>query len=79
MENIKEKILKVLQEIKPGFDFEKHSNMVDSGELDSFDVMQIVAELNETMDIDIPVEAIVPENFNSLQDIQKLVNSLLED
>lgn len=52
---------------------------MDSGSLDSFDVIQIVAELNEAFDIDIPVEAIVPENFNSLETVETLVASLLED
>lgn len=72
-------ILNILQEIKPGFDFAGQTNWVDSGSLDSFDVIQIVAELNETLDIDIPVEAIIPENFNSLDAVEKLVRSLLED
>ena len=76
---ITQEVLKVLQEVKPGFDFVGQSDWVDSGSLDSFDVIQIVAELNEAFDIDIPVEAIVPENFNSLETVETLVASLLED
>lgn len=74
-----EKILNILQEIKPGFDFTGQTDWVDSGSLDSFDVIQIVAELNGALDIDIPVEAIIPENFNSLEAVENLVKSLLED
>lgn len=74
-----EKILNILQEIKPGFDFAGQTDWVDSGSLDSFDVIQIVAELNGALDIDIPVEAIIPENFNSLEAVENLVKSLLED
>ena len=42
---ITQEVLKVLQEVKPGFDFAGQSDWVDSGSLDSFDVIQIVAEL----------------------------------
>lgn len=76
---ITKEVLNVLQEVKPGFDFAGQTNWVDSGSLDSFDVIQIVAELNEALDIDIPVEAIIPENFNSLETVENLVKSLLED
>lgn len=71
-----EEILKVLQEIKPGIEFEGRNDLVSSGDLDSFDIISLVSELNETLDIEIPVEAIVPENFNSLEAIRKLVDSL---
>lgn len=76
---ITKEVLTVLQEVKPGFDFAGQTNWVDSGSLDSFDVIQIVAELNGALDIDIPVEAIIPENFNSLETVENLVKSLLED
>lgn len=74
-----EEILKALEEIKPGFDFKGETNLATSGALDSFDIIQLVAELNERFEIDIPVEAIVPENFDSLEKIQELVNGMLED
>ena len=71
-----EEILKVLQEVKPGIQFEGRTDLVSSGDLDSFDIISLVSELNDSLDIDIPVEAIVPENFDSLEAIQKLVDSL---
>lgn len=74
-----EQLLKILEEIKPGFDFEGRTDLVESGDLDSFDVISLVSELNDAYEIDIPVEEIIPENFNSLQAILALVNSQLED
>jgi len=74
-----EQLLKILDEIKPGFDFTGRNDLVDSGDLDSFDVITIVSELNEAFDIDIPVEDILPENFNSVEAIMALVNAQLED
>lgn len=71
-----EKVLEVMKEVKPDFVFEGRTDLASSGELDSFDIISLVAELNETFDIEIPVEAIVPENFDSLEAIKKLVDSL---
>lgn len=71
-----EEILKVLQEVKPDLQFEGRTDLATSGDLDSFDIISLVSELNETFDIDIPVEAIVPENFDSIEAIKKLVDSL---
>ena len=74
-----DKLLQVLEEIKPGFTFTGRTDLVDSGDLDSFDVISLVSELNDAFDIDIPVEEIVPENFNSLDAMMALINAQLED
>jgi len=74
-----EQLLSILAEIKPDFDFIGRTDLVDSGDFDSFDVITLVSELNEAYDIDIPVEAIVPENFNSIEAMLALINEQLED
>ncbi len=74
-----EQLMEILEEIKPGFEFEGRTDLVDSGDIDSFDVISLVSELNDAFDIDIPVEEIIPENFNSVEAIMNLVNSQLED
>lgn len=74
-----EQLIGILEEIKPGFVFTGRDDLVDSGDLDSFDVISLVSELNNAFDIDIPVEAIVPENFNSLEAMMALINAQLEE
>ena len=74
-----DKLLTILEDIKPGFEFTGRTDLVDSGDLDSFDVISLVSELNEAFDIDIPVEEIVPENFNSVDAMMTLINGQLED
>lgn len=74
-----EKIIEIMQGIKPGFEFEGRTDLIDSGDFDSFDIIQLVSELNTAFDIDVPVEEIVPENFNSLEAVCQLVNRLLEE
>ncbi len=71
-----EQLLQILEEIKPGFEFRGKTDLATSGAFDSFDIISLVSELNDQFDIDIPVEKIVPENFDSLEAIKKLVDSL---
>ena len=74
-----EKLLEILEDIKPGFDFVGRTDLVDSGDLDSFDVITLIGEIMEAFEVEIPVEAIVPENFNSLEAIMNLINENLGD
>lgn len=74
-----EKLMKILREVKPGVEYEGKTDLIDSGALDSFDVITLVAELNEAYEIDIPVEEIVEENFNSVEAIYSLIRKLLDE
>ena len=74
-----ERLLAILKEIKPGFEFDGRTDLVDSSDLDSFDVISLVSEISEVFDVDIPVEDIVPENFNSLEAMMAMINRQMED
>lgn len=74
-----EELIKILEAVKPGIEYEGKTNLIGSGELDSFDVITLVAELNEAFDIDVPVDEIVEENFNSVDAIYKLIQRLLDE
>ena len=52
------------------------SSHIDDGILDSFDIIAIVGELNETFDISIEVEDLEPDNFNTVQAMLELVKKL---
>lgn len=71
--------MEVLADAKPGFEFEGKTGLVDDGYLDSFDIITLVTELNEKFDIDIPVEDIITENFDSVETILALIARLSED
>jgi D-alanine--poly(phosphoribitol) ligase subunit 2 len=70
-----EKILEILNDIRPDVDFNEETNLVDGGILDSFDIVSIISELNDAFDIHIRVTDLKTENFNSLAAICKLVVS----
>ena len=68
-----ETIKKILADIRPEFDFESSSDFIEDGYLDSFDLVTLVAELDETFNISIDGLDIVPENFMSVETIAEVV------
>ena len=53
-----ETLLKILAELRPDVDFEENKELVDSGELDSFDIVSLVGELCDEYDIEIGADEI---------------------
>ena len=70
---MKEKIVEILKEIRPEFEFEGVENFFDEGMLDSFDLMTLVATLDERFSIKIDGTDILPENFANVDAIVALV------
>lgn len=74
-----EELMEILEEMKPDVDFETCDTLIDDGILDSFDILNIVSELNDAFDIEITPVDIVPENFNSAEALWEMVKRLQED
>ena len=74
-----EEIVKILEQIKPGVDFNSEENLIEEEILDSFDIVTLVAKLNEEFDIEITPADLRPEKFNSAQKIFELVTRLEEE
>ncbi len=68
-----EKIMEILQGIRPEFDFTSSEDFIEDGYLDSFDLVSLVSELDDTFDISIDGLDIIPENFKSLDTIANVV------
>lgn len=79
MEEIKNALLEVLEDMHPDEDLENCTTLVDGGILDSFDIVTLISEINEQFDVAISADKIVPENFNSLDALSKLVYDLMEE
>jgi acyl carrier protein len=70
---LKKKILAFLTEIRPEFDFATSSNFIEEGMLDSFDIVSLVASLDEEFGISIDGTEILPENFSDVDSIFQLL------
>jgi len=73
---MKEKIVQILTDIRPEFDFNREDvNFIEEGMLDSFDLVTLISELDATFGISINGVDIVPENFSSVDKIERLLQS----
>ena len=71
-----DELLNILSGICPKVDFANATKLIDDGILDSFDIISIVNELNEHYDIEIDVDDLEPENFNSVEAMLELIHTL---
>ena len=74
----RQKLLAVLAEIRDDVDFDRETALVDDGMIDSLDLTQIIAALDETFQAHIPAGEIEPENFNSVDAMLALIHSYQE-
>ena len=71
-----DELLSILKGICPKVDFVNEKKLIDDGILDSFDIISIVNELNEHYDIEIDVDDLEPDNFNTVEAMLELVEKL---
>ncbi|AEB13923.1 acyl carrier protein [Treponema succinifaciens] len=71
-----EKLLEILTELKPDVDFSTEKNLIDNAVLDSFDIVQLISQLNDAFDIEITPADIIPENFNSAESLWAMIQKL---
>lgn len=69
-------LMEILEDIQPDADYETCTTLIDDGILDSFVILSIVGELEDTFDIKITPAEIIPENFNSAQALWEMVQKL---
>lgn len=75
MENLKA----ILEEIRPGVDFDTCENLIDGHILDSLAIISLIADIEDEFDITIPTVEIIPKNFNSAKAMWKMIQRLTED
>lgn len=74
-----DELLSILKGICPKVDFVNEKKLIDDGILDSFDIISIVNELNEHYDIEIDVDDLEPDNFNTVEAMLELIERLSDE
>lgn len=70
---MREKILKILSELRPEFNFTEDLNFIEEGMLDSFDIVSLVDAIDEKFGVSISGLDILPENFETLESIENTI------
>jgi acyl carrier protein len=73
---MREQLLALLDEIRPDVEFEKETKLIDDGILDSFDIISIVQEMNDTFGVKIKANELQPDNFNTVDAMIELIEKL---
>lgn len=68
--------MELLKNIRPDVDFENETELIDEGILDSFDVVSIISEIDDAFGVQIRINELEPENFNSAEAIWSLIQKL---
>jgi acyl carrier protein len=71
-----EELLRIMSEVRPDIDFETEDKLIDNEMLDSLDIVAIVTDVNDEFDIEINVNDLLPENFNSAKALYELIQKL---
>ncbi len=67
-------IIGVLSSIRDDIDYQNCDNLISGKILRSFDIINMIAELEEKFDIEIEPEEMSAENFDSIDAIVRLIS-----
>lgn len=73
MNQLEQNVLNLLKKSRPELAFEKATDLVGEGLLDSLDIVMLTSDLESEFGINIPGEEIIPETFSSITSIAALV------
>ena len=70
---MKEKIIAILNYLRPEYSFTEDVDFIEEGMLDSFDIVSLVDELEEGFGIKIQGIDVIPSNFSTVDNIIALL------
>ena len=74
--SVTNEVIAILKEVKPTKNLENEKSIVEGGLLDSFELMTLISSLCDKFGIEIDVDDMTPENFNSVEAIAAMVERL---
>ena len=74
-----EQLLEILYEINPDIDYEAEINLIDGKKLDSLSILTLITQICETFDIEIGPKWMRNENFNSVEAMWEMIQSIQEE
>ncbi|GBC63763.1 acyl carrier protein [Desulfonema ishimotonii] len=70
-------LLEILQDIRPEHNFSISCDFIGDGLLDSFDIVTLVAALEDRFAFSVNGEDVTPENFRNLEALERFVRGYL--
>lgn len=74
---MKDKLLAALRDWNDTIDFEKESSLVTGGVIDSLEWAEMIEQIELAFSVEIPMERMLPESFDSLEAMIGLLDDLI--
>lgn len=74
---MRERVISLLTDLHPEYDFTENVNFFEEGYLDSFDLVSLIALFEDEFNIKINGEDVIPENFESIDKMLSMIQSKL--
>lgn len=74
-----DELMELLEGIRPDIDFEREKALVTDRLLESFDIINLVSEINDEFDVKIKPADLVPENFDSVEAMWEMIERLQDE
>ncbi len=73
---MKDKVLKILEDVRPDIDYSTEDNLVDGGVLESFDIVAIISKFESEFDVEVEPQYLTAAHFNSVDAMVSLLEIL---
>jgi D-alanine--poly(phosphoribitol) ligase subunit 2 len=77
--DVREKVLEILQELDDSVDYEHEDKLIDERKVDSFGMIGLIGDMEDTFDIEIDPSDMVNDNFNSLDAIVAMIKRHMDE
>ena len=74
-----QELMEILEGIRPDIDFENEKSLVTDRLLESFDIINLVSEIDDAFDVKIKPADLIPENFDSVEAMWELIQRLQDE
>lgn len=71
-----EELLKILSNYNADIDFATAENIIDDELIDSIDITSLISELEDSFGIEIGMDDIIPDNFNTAEAMFEMIQRL---
>ena len=72
---MEQELMDILTDLRPDVDFETETALIDDHILESFDIVSLVAALNDAFDIEIGAKDLVPEKASKVPHEKQLLSA----
>ena len=71
-----DQLLELLKDVNEDVDFTTQTAIIDDEVIDSLDLTGLIADIEDTFDIEIGMNDIVPENFNTVDAMWAMIQRM---